>query len=688
MHGRRRALVVLAVWAALVAVAAPLALGGSDHLTGGGFEIPGSGSARTEAALQRGVSGDLRATMLGAVLVGPRDAPRADYAAALDALTRADKATPEVSLLPQTKEAALYFATHRPGRPVIVPLITGVDEFHAPDVGKKLRHELGLADGRHYGAVKLHLIGQGALWAGMVDLTKDDLGSAERVGFPVVLLILLAVFGSLAAATLPLVMGGVAVLITGGLIEILARHTLMSFYTPNMASMIGLGVAVDYSLFVVVRYREELRGGATLEQARRTAMRTSGVAVGFSGVAVVIALGGLLLVPTAAIRSMAAGAILVVLISMLACATLLPALLTIAGKRIKPGKPSGRWFGAWGHRVTARPAAWLCGALALLLLLALPLTALKTGDGVLRQFPKDSEVRKGFEAAISANRGQGQGAPVKILTPPKTLGAAVKTLRADPEVVRTGVRTRTKDKRYILIIVTPRPNPDEPAAKELIKRLRHDLPAGTLVGGNSAAQVDFNHAITGSLWKIAAWVLIATFVLLLVMLRSVALALQAVVANVLSVAASYGVLTAVFVWGWPDGFLGFDAPGYLDTVTIPIVLAVVFGLSMDYEVFLLSRIRERRLQGLGTREAVQDGLASSGSTISGAAFIMVAVFGSFALTGVPVIQEVGLGAAVAIAIDATIVRLVLVPAAIALLGDRAWSTNRHGRSNAAAEVFH
>ena len=291
MHGRRRALTVLAVWAALVAIAAPLALGGSDHLTGGGFEVPGSGSAKTEAALQRGVSGDLRGTMLGAVLVAPRGAPRADYVAALDALTRADKATPEVSLLPQTKEAALYFATERPGRPVIVPFITGVDEFHAPDVGKKLRRELGLADGRHYGQVKVHLIGQGALWAGMVDLTKDDLASAERVGFPVVLLILLAVFGSLAAAALPLVMGGVAVLITGGLIEILARHTLMSFYTPNMASMIGLGVAVDYSLFVVVRYREELRGGVTPEEARRIAMRTSGVAVGFSGVAVVIALG-------------------------------------------------------------------------------------------------------------------------------------------------------------------------------------------------------------------------------------------------------------------------------------------------------------------------------------------------------------------------------------------------------------
>jgi uncharacterized membrane protein YdfJ with MMPL/SSD domain len=688
MHGRRRALAVLAVWAALVAVAAPLALGGSDHLTGGGFEVPGSGSARTEAALQRGVSGDLRGTMLGAVLVAPRGAPRADYVAALDALQRAVRATPEVKLVPETKEAALYYAKQQPGRPVIVPFVTGVDEFHAPDVGKELRRHLGLEDGRHYGQVQVHLIGQGALWAGMVDLTKKDLASAERVGFPVILVILLVVFGSLAAAALPLIMGGVAVLITGGIIELLARHTLMSFYTPNMASMIGLGVAVDYSLFVVVRYREELRDGATLEEARRTAMRTSGIAVAFSGVAVVIALAGLLLVPTAAIRSMAAGAIIVVLVSMLACATLLPAMLTVAGRRIKPGKPSGRRFGAWAHRVTARPAVWLAAALALLILLAVPVTALHTGDGVLRQFPKGSEVRKGFEAAITTSRGPGDGAPLKILTPPPTLDAAVKLLRADPEVVHTGVRTRTTDKRYILIIVTPRHDADAPVSKQLIHRLRRDLPHGTLVGGNTAAQVDFNHAITGSLWKIAAWVLIATFVLLLVMLRSVPLALQAVVANVLSVAASYGVLTAVFVWGWPDGVLGFDAPGYLDTVTIPIVLAVVFGLSMDYEVFLLSRIRERRLQGRSTREAVQDGLASSGSTISGAALIMVAVFGSFALTGVPVIQEVGLGAAVAIAVDATIVRLVLVPAAIALLGDRAWSTKPHGGRTRVPEIIH
>jgi uncharacterized membrane protein YdfJ with MMPL/SSD domain len=197
-----------------------------------------------------------------------------------------------------------------------------------------------------------------------------------------------------------------------------------------------------------------------------------------------------------------------------------------------------------------------------------------------------------------------------------------------------------------------------------VRRLRRTLPRGSVVGGDTAAQVDFNHAITGSLWKIGVWILLATFVLLVVMLRAIPLALQAVVANVLSVAASFGILTLVEVTG--------KAGGYVDTVTIPIILAVVFGLSMDYEVFLLSRIHERRDGGADTRTAVLEGIAGSGRTITGAALVMVAVFACFALTGVPVIAQIGLGAAVAIAIDATLVRLVLVPAAMTLLGERCW----------------
>ncbi|HWI75393.1 MAG TPA: MMPL family transporter [Baekduia sp.] len=665
LHGwvGRHRVVVLVVWAALVAAAVPLALTQSDHLTGGGFAVPGSASERVETAVQNGVPIDYRPTTLAAVLIAPKGTPLRDYRAALAALRTAVRATPRVDLDPTVAESGLYFARTKPGVPVIVPLTLDADEYHAPDVAKVLRKELGLADGRTYGAVALHLVGAGALWAGMVDLTKDDLASAERAGFPIVALILLAVFGSLAAAVLPLLIGGVSVLITAALIAVLARHYTMTFYVPNMASMIGLGVAVDYSLFVVVRFREELRDGATLAQARATAMATSGTAVLFSGLAVVVALAGLLLVPTPSIRSMAVGAVMVVLVAMVACATLLPALLSLLGRRIGPGKPDPGVFRRWSERVTRRPGIALAASLAILLALSAPAIGLKTGEGALRQFPAGHETRVGFDAARGV-RGPGDGTPLRILVRPRRIAAAVVTLRADPDVVKTGVRTLTADKQWLFLVVRIKYDADTEQAKTVIKRLRATLPRGSLVGGDTAAQLDFDDAITGSLWKIALWILAATFVLLVVMLRAVPLALQAIVANVLSVGASFGVLTVAEVW-LRDG-------GYIDTVTIPIIIAVVFGLSMDYEVFLLSRIKERRAAGADTRTAVLEGIAASGRTITGAALVMVAVFTCFAVTGVPVITEIGLGAGVAIAVDATLVRLVLVPAAIVLLGDRAW----------------
>jgi RND superfamily putative drug exporter len=217
---------------------------------------------------------------------------------------------------------------------------------------------------------------------------------------------------------------------------------------------------------------------------------------------------------------------------------------------------------------------------------------------------------------------------------------------------------------------------DDARAKTVVQRLRRTLPAGSLVGGDTAAQMDFDHAITSSLWKVMVWILAATFLLLVVMLRAIPLAVSAIVANLLSVGASLGVLTAAMTWGT-------GGTGYVDTVVIPIVIAVVFGLSMDYEVFLLSRVHERHAAGASTRDAVLEGIAASGRTITGAALVMVAVFACFAATGVPVIREIGLGAGVAIAVDATLVRLVLVPALIVLLGDRAWWAPRRGRSRSA-----
>ncbi|HEX6388422.1 MAG TPA: MMPL family transporter, partial [Solirubrobacteraceae bacterium] len=203
-------------------------------------------------------------------------------------------------------------------------------------------------------------------------------------------------------------------------------------------------------------------------------------------------------------------------------------------------------------------------------------------------------------------------------------------------------------------------------------RLRDTLPASALVGGNPAAEKDFGTTVTGSMWKIVLFVVVLCYLVLMVLLRSVVLPLKAVVMNLLSVGAAYGVLTIVFVWGWFDGFLGFQSPGYVDTLTPPLVLAVVFGLSMDYEVFLLSRIRERFNATGDTRRAVGEGLAASARTITSAALIMVAVFAVFIGTGLPSIKQLGLGNAVAIAVDATLVRLILVPAAMELLGRWNW----------------
>jgi len=678
LHGAvaRHRWVVLAIWAAMVAAAIPFALQQSDRLTGGGFAVPGSESARVESDVMRGVDVNFRPPSLAAVFVAPKGTPARDYRAASAALARAAHETPHVELDPALRDTAVYMAQEAPGKPAVVPLTLDADEFHAPDVVKVLRKKLGLADERRYGAVQLHLVGAGALWAGMVDLTKDDLAGAERVGFPIVALILLAVFASLVAALLPLLIGGVSVLITAALIGIIARHYTMTFYVPNMASMIGLGVAVDYSLFVVVRFREELRAGADRAAARATAMATSGTAVLFSGLAVVVALGGLLLVPTPAIRSMAVGAMIVVLVAMAACATLLPALLAICGRWIGPGRPDPGVFRRWSERVVSRPGVAMAGALSILILLAIPALGLRTGEGALRQFPKDNETRVGFDAGRTVSKA-GDITPLRVLIKPKDMERAVEILRADPDVVRTGVRTITKDEKWEFAVVKIKYDADDARAKPVVQRLRRTLPPGTLVGGDTAAQMDFDHAITTSLWKVLVWILAATFVLLVVMLRAVPLALSAIVANLLSVAASMGVLTAAMTWGT-------GGTGYVDTVVIPIVIAVVFGLSMDYEVFLLSRIHERHAAGATTREAVLEGIALSGRTITGAALVMVAVFACFAVTGVPVIREIGLGAGVAIAVDATLVRLVLVPATIVLLGDRAWWAPYRNRASTAA----
>jgi uncharacterized membrane protein YdfJ with MMPL/SSD domain len=696
----RRRGVVLAVWVVALLAALPLAAQQSDHLTGGGFDVPGSQSDRVERALAQDFD-RAQAASLGAVLV-PRDgATAADVRAAVDRLGRAAASVDHVALTDRARREAIAQAASAGGaRPVIVPLRVDVRETEAPDVATDLRAALRLGDGdggagasgaAPNGAVATHLLGQGALWAGLQDVTKDDLASAEAAGLPLVALILLAVFGSLAAAALPLGLGAISVTITGALIYLLSRQLEMSIFVSNMASMIGIGVAVDYSLFILARYREEVRGGGDPNAARARAMQTSGVAVAFSGMTVVLSLAGLWLIDTTALRSMALGAMLVVAVSALAASTLLPALLSVVGRRAyEPGRfavlvarltrrgaaggtRTGPAFWArWSGLVMRHPIVSVVGAAAVLLALAAPALHFKSDNGALRQFPAGNETRAGFETAARIT-GPGALAPVQVVVPRDQAPAAARIARADDEAANVAPPVVSKDGTKALVVVTPRHDGESEQAKALVTRLRDELPRGALVGGSSAGGLDYRDLVSGSMWKIALFVLGLSYVVLFALLRSVILPLKAVLMNLLSVGAAYGVLVAVFQWGWADAVLGTNVEtGSIQTITPPLVLAVVFGLSMDYEVFLLSRIRERYDATGDTRRAVAEGLQTSARTITSAALIMVAVFAVFVSTGVPSIKEIGLGCAVAIAVDATVVRLVLVPAAMELLGRWNW----------------
>jgi RND superfamily putative drug exporter len=489
----------------------------------------------------------------------------------------------------------------------------------------------------------------------------------------------------------------------------------MSVFVTNVASMIGIGVAVDYSLFVLARYREEMRRGVEPADARRVALRTSGLAVAFSGITVMIALAGLFLVDSTTIRSMAMGAILVVAISILAAVTLLPVLMRMLGRHAyargrialtltllarrwrsiprrrgstAPETARAGFWERWTARVTRRPWVAALTSAGVLLVLAVPAFSLEFGDGALRQFPHDDRTRVGAELAAH-KLGAGASGPTQIVAEldrgrvgdaanRAALDAYVADLRRAPEVARVAPAQPSRDGRAALIAMQLRHDPESPQAQALVDGLRaqgdtdlHRV-ADVSVGGTTGFGEDFKDLVSGSMWKILVFVLLFSYLVLLVLLRSVLLPLKAVAMNLLSVAAAYGVLVAVFQWGWLDGLLGHESLGYIHTMTPPLLLAIVFGLSMDYEVFLLSRIRERYDATGDTTAAVAQGLRASAATISSAALIMVAVFAVFAGTGTPSIKEIGLGLAVAIALDATLIRLILVPATMEILGKWNW----------------
>ncbi len=703
--GRRRRW-VLAIWLTIVVCAVPFAMKQTDHLTGGGFDVPGSQSKAVAEEMQGVFASE--STGIAVLLRAEPGAGPAERAAAVERVRREVAAIDGIALSPPVARRAEVQL--RRGDRALLPLAGSVSPDQLIDPAVDLRE--GLDPGTAEAGVTPYLAGQPTVWAGMQELSKEDLNKAEAGGFPIVALILLVVFGSLAAAALPLALGFVSVMVTGALIYLISLQMSTSVFVTNMASMIGIGVAVDYSLFILARYREERRDGRDCDRARAEALATSGLAVAFSGLAVIVSLAGLWMVDNQALRSMALGAMTVVAVSILTATTLLPALIAMLGDRVLPGgivakalrlirRPFRRgpaapargseslsaaggdgFWDRWARRVMARPVLAATGSAAVLLLLASPVLSMQTGTAAIDQFPKDSDVRVGNE--LAAQELGGGADPIQIIASfpgaPDRLAVAEFSgeLRRQPGVSSVGTPVYAGDS--VLIEATSTAASDSEEATALVDRLRDSfVPASALataasvdIGGETARTDDVRHQISGSFWKIVGFVLALSFIVLMVMLRSLLLPLKAVVMNLLSISAAFGVLVAVFQWGWLDSVLGFESLGALDTINVPLIFAIVFGLSMDYEVFLMSRIRERYLAHGDNEKAVAEGLASSAGTISSAALIMTSVFAVFVLTGVPSIKELGLGCAVAIALDATLVRLILVPAAMKLMGSWNW----------------
>jgi RND superfamily putative drug exporter len=713
----------LAAWVVVLVVALPIASHQTDHLTGGGFDVPGSQSAAVNRSIESEFGGSSQA--IGVVLRADGSASRADRAAAVDQI-RAAVSEVEGVALPAAEARRAGLQLQRTGT-ALVALRSSEGGDELIDSASDLR--AGLDPGATRNGVTTYLAGQPTIWAGMQELSKKDLAKAESGGFPIVALILLVIFGSLAAAALPLALGFVSVIVTGALIYFISLQMSTSVFVTNMASMIGIGVAIDYSLFILARYREERRAGRAPDDARAQALATSGLAVTFSGLAVIVSLAGLWMVDNQALRSMALGAMTVVAVSILTATTLLPVLIAMLGDRVMPGGVVARvlrWIkrsfkggaakggaaapgrgsedpsisdslaphgtggdGAtnsfwerWSHAVMARPWTAVIGVSAVLLTLAIPLLSVQTGTEAINQFPKGSDVRVGNELA-QARAGGGADA-VQVVADfersPDRAAVAAFQRRLSSTAGVTSVEAPTYAAESVLFQARPSAPSESDAAVALVERLRDSVvPAAAIsrvasvdVGGETARGRDVRVQISGSMWKIVLFVLALSYLVLMVMLRSLLLPLKAVLMNLLSIGAAFGVLVAIFQWGWFDSLLGFESQGALDTINVPLIFAIVFGLSMDYEVFLMSRIRERYLAHGDNERAVAEGLSSSARTISSAALIMTCVFSVFVLTGVPSIKELGLGCAVAIALDATLVRLILVPAAMKLLGDWNW----------------
>jgi uncharacterized membrane protein YdfJ with MMPL/SSD domain len=561
----------------------------------------------------------------------------------------------------------------------------------------QVKDNVGVAQ-RYYGELRalvrsdtLEVLGTGslAIETAFDSTLEADLQRAEVVAIPLALLLLLLVFGTVVAALLPIVIGVLATLAGLAAVVGLSRLTDVSSYANNIVTLIGLGVAIDYSLFIVQRFRDELAAGRSVEDAVVRSLRTAGRAITFSGITVAIGLSAMLFYGKVFSSIGIAGA-LVVAFAVVYGLAVLPALLAILGPRVNAWRlplPQRGGRGIWhaiARSVMARPLLVLVPTAALVLAAGIPFLHIRLATADITALPPRDEARRGYDVLVSEFPGQDQSRIQVLVHFPEgrprehraALGDLARTVGSIPGVIRVEAPFDERSfGEHIAIFgaVTNRPVTSDDA-RDIVRRIRGLAPppgGEVLVGGGTARDMDNVAFVAERTPPAVTYVTLATLAVLFLLLGSVLLPIKAVIMNMLSIAASFGALVWVFQDGNLAGQLGFT-PQSLDPILPVILFSIVFGLSMDYEVLLLSRIQEEWERTRDNVAAVAEGLERSGRLITGAAAIMVGVFGAFALADVVIVKSIGLGLAIAVALDATVVRALIVPATMRLLGDRNW----------------
>jgi putative drug exporter of the RND superfamily len=692
---RRRTILLLTL--AFVALAGVLGAGVFDKLKSGGFDDPKSESARAERVLKDEFGqGDPNVVLLATAADGNVDS--AASAAAGRALAV------RLATVPHVGSVGSYWDLGSPpplrsrsgDAALVLGRVDGTDKQIADAI-------TAINDGfsGEQGVLRVQVGGREAVFDEVGKTVRSDLSRAESIAIPITLVLLVLVFGSLVAASLPLLVGGVAIIGTFLALSVISALTNVSIFSINLTTALGLGLAIDYSLFVVSRFREELHAGYDSDTAVVRTVERAGRTVAFSALTVAVSLSALLIFPLYFLRSFAYAGVAVVLIAAVVSTLSLPAFLAVLGPRVDAGRilkrpphvdGTGFWHGM-AMRVMRHPIGFATGAVVFLVLLGLPFLSAVFGlpdDRVLPPDAKSRQVSNALREEFTSNEDEAfgvvlpdasGGTPVaQYATTVSRLDGVARVDAATGSYIRgqlvappSAASQRFAGARGTWLSVVPSVEAVSPAGEKLVHEIRAvDAPSDRLVGGSAAQLVDTKASIVHRLPWAGLIIAVATFVLLFLMFGSLLVPAKALVLNLLSLTATFGAMVWIFQEGHGSGFLNFTPTGTLDTTTPILMFCIAFGLSMDYEVFLLSRIKEEHDRTHDNVQSIATGLERTGRIVTAAAALLAVTFLSFATSGVSFIKLFGIGLTLAVLMDATVVRATLVPAFMRLAGDANW----------------